>query len=104
MIVSQAYTVQKALCSGEPVEREEYSSFLGKFNPEKVEFKMHDEYSMIVSRAPEPGVADTVWVAPDENVIIIKGDMDWKVELRIYRSKLFFEEAVKRIKELNGVN
>jgi|GEM_PF-2834679 len=103
MIVSQAYSIFMILCSGEPQEYEGYTAHLGKYNPEKVEFKMQDCYEEIVTKDPKPGIADTVWIDVEEKVMVLKGDSDWKIEVRNYTDKNLFDEHVRKIKEIEGM-
>lgn len=101
MIVSQAYTAVMALCSDNPQEFDGYTSHLGKYDPKKTEFKMLDEYEEIVTKDPKPGIADTVWVDAREMVMVLKGDSDWKIEVRNYTNKTLFNEHLDKIKEMN---
>lgn len=101
MMVSQAFTILKALCDPEPLEYDEYISYLGKYDPKKVYFNMHEDYEKIISRDPMPESPDSVWIDENQNTIVIKGDSEWKVEVRVYRNKEFFQDHVAKFKEMD---
>ena len=103
MIISQAYSAFISLCSGEPQEHEGYTAHLGKYNPEKVDFQMQDCYEEIITKDPKPGIADTTWIDTEEMVMVIKGDLDWKIEVRKYTDRNVFNKHVAKIKEIEEV-
>jgi len=103
MMINQAYTVLMTLCSGEPQMMPGYEAHLGKFNPDKVDFQMIEDYQEIKSKEVKAGIADTTWIDEVEKVMILKSDLDWKVELRKYTDPEMFKLHVDIIRE-KGVN
>lgn len=103
MMVAQAYTIVISLCKGDPVEMMSYTAHMGSYNPENVDFKLQECYEEIKTKKVKAGVADTTWIDHEEKVIILKSDLDWKVEVRGYTDEELFNTHVNRIREIEGV-